>query len=101
MRAAASRELELYSDLLAAHIEAQLFARCWQAAAMRTYYSLLWTAALMAGLQPPERSTAIRTTQRSAAAQPADLCRQLMQQVNKCNDLGDGVALLPLVVDCA
>ena len=43
----------------------------------------------------------MRTLHRSAAAQPADLCAQLLQQVNKCNDLGDGVALLPLVVDCA
>ena len=68
---------------------------------MRTYYSLLWTAALMAGLQPPQRSTAIRKTRRSAAAEPADLCAQLLKEVNKCNDLGDGVALLPLVVDCA
>ena len=48
---------------------------------MRTYYTLLWTAALTASLQPPH------------------LCAQLLQQVNKCNDLGDGVALLPLVVD--
>ena len=70
---------------------------------MRTYYSLLWTAALLtaAALQPPQRSTAIRKTRRSAAAQPADLCAQLLKEVNKCNDLGDGVALLPLVVDCA
>ena len=69
---------------------------------MRTYYGLLWTAGgLTAALQPPQRSAAIRTTHRSATAQPADLCAQLLQQVNKCNDLGDGVALLPLVVDCA
>ena len=68
---------------------------------MRTYYTLLWTSALTAGLQPPQRSTAIRTVRHSSAAQPADLCAQLLQQVNKCNDLGDGVALLPLVVDCA
>ena len=69
---------------------------------MRIYYGLLWTAGgLTAGLQPPQRSTAIRTTARNAAAHPADLCAQLLQQVNKCNDLGDGVALLPLVVDCA
>ena len=67
---------------------------------MRTYYGLLWTAGgLTAALQPPQRSAAIRTTHRSATAQPADLCAQLLQQVNKCNDLGDGVALLPLVVD--
>ena len=69
---------------------------------MRTYYTLLWTSALSGALlQRPQRSAAIRTTHRSAAAQPADLCAQLLQQVNKCNDLGDGVALLPLVVDCA
>ena len=69
---------------------------------MRTYYTLLWTNALSGALlQRPQRSAAIRTTRRSATAQPADICRQLMQQVNKCNDLGDGVALLPLVVDCA
>ena len=48
---------------------------------MRTYYGLLWTAALTASLQPPH------------------LCAQLLKEVNKCNDLGDGVALLPLVVD--
>ena len=42
----------------------------------------------------------MRTLRCSAAAQP-DLCFQLLKQVNKCNDLGDGVALLPLVVDCA
>ena len=68
---------------------------------MRTYYTLLWTSALTGALQPPQRSTAIRTVRHSSAAQPADLCAQLLQQVNKCNDLGDGVALLPLVVDCA
>ena len=48
---------------------------------MRTYYTLLWTAALTASLQPPH------------------LCAQLLKEVNKCNDLGDGVALLPLIVD--
>ena len=48
---------------------------------MRTYYGLLWTAALTASLQPPH------------------LCAQLLKEVNTCNDLGDGVALLPLIVD--
>ena len=68
---------------------------------MRTYYSLIWTAAALTGALQPPRSASMRTLRCSATAQPADLCAQLLQEVNKCNDLGDGVALLPLVVDCA
>ena len=86
-------------SLHAQYDKAQLFARWWQTAVMRTYYSL-WTAAALTGALQPPRSASMRTLRCSAAAQP-DLCFQLLKQVNKCNDLGDGVALLPLVVDCA
>lgn len=81
-------------------------------------YGLL-CAALGSALQPPLSKT--RTTRRGASmyeqfidkvdmsdapawppavsTQPADLCARLLEQVDRCNDLGDGVALLPLVVD--
>ena len=97
-----AKRLETHIQSFSLHAQydnAQLFARWWQTAVMRTYYSLWTAAALTAALQPPRRAS-MRTLRRSAAAQP-DLCFQLLKQVRKCNDLGDGVALLPLVVDCA